>query len=108
MIHSTTKPKNIAHKRDAGAIQEQVDLQVLARLFLGDGLLGGAGRCYINPFDPDDDSGTFLVFKDYFRDVRTGDRGSSIKFIQRIKHCSYEHAIAYLEGWLDALEAVQL
>ena len=33
----------------------------------------------------------------------TGHRGGAIKFIQKVRGCSYSDAIAYLEGWLDLI-----
>lgn len=104
MRNYSTKNKANAHRSDSGEIQAKVDLQRLAREFLGEGMPGGTGTAYLNPFNPDDGEGTFLVFKTHYWDVRTGDRGSALKFIMRMRRCSYANALAFLEGWILASE----
>lgn len=95
--HNKTGHEN---QRSAGDIQAQVSLRLLAKLHLGQPLFSTSlADTHINPFDPD--SNGLHVFDDYYRAPDTGDRGSSIKFIQRLRRCSYDQALAYLEGWLD-------
>lgn len=83
-----------------GDIQARVNLQQLAAFHLGNGLLGGSAMVFIiTEFDPDNPE--HHVFEGYYRNPATGDRGGAIKFIQKLKRCSYERAIGYLDGWFD-------
>ena len=86
--------------RSAGTIQAKIDLRRLAKIHCGQPLFSSStADTHINPFNPD--SPDLHVFSSHYRDPVTGDRGGAIKFIQRIRRCSYERAIAYLEGWHD-------
>lgn len=89
----------------ADEIQKHIDLQALARVFLGQGMPGGDCVTYFSPFDPDDHLGSFQVFKGHYRDTRNGKRGGAIRFVSKIRNCSYDQAIAFCEGWLAASEA---
>lgn len=85
----------------AGDIQAQIDLRLLARLHLGPPLFSSAtADTHINPFNPD--SSDLHVFSSHYRDPVTGDRGSAIKFLQKLLNMSYERAVGYCWGWLDA------
>ncbi|MEL6273334.1 MAG: hypothetical protein AAFR22_26250 [Chloroflexota bacterium] len=88
----------------AGDIQARINLQKLARHFYGEGVPAIYSVNYINPFDPDDDYGSLQVFEHHYRDVRTGNRGSAIKFVMKARRCSYTAAVAFCEGWLAATE----
>lgn len=87
-------------QRPGGDVQSRIDLQELVKDHLGEGLPGGSCISYQSPFDPDDFGYSWQVFKTYFRDVRNGDRGGAIKFVQRWHRCSKEMAIGILIGWL--------
>lgn len=103
LIIKSGVPQPVANPREkltSGEIQARVDLQALARVYLGNGMPGGDCISYYSPFDPDDMNGSFQVFPGYYRDVRNGDRGGAIKFIQKVRRCSCDQAVAYLEGWL--------
>lgn len=83
-------------------IQRRVDLQQLARFYLGPGIPAGQALVFWIPqFDPDHPD--YHVYRDYFRNPTTGDRGSAIKLVMRLRRCPYDQAIAFLEGWLMAL-----
>jgi hypothetical protein len=102
--YTTDRYQNDAQPLTAGEIQARINLQQVARYFLGDGLPGGDVQVYLIPqFNPD--HAEYHIFRNYFRNPVTGDRGSSIKFIQRVRRCNYGQAVAYLAGWLDGMEA---
>lgn len=87
--------------RSAGTIQAKIDLRRLVKVHCGQPLFSSStADTHINPFNPD--SPDLHVFSSYYRDPVTGDRGGAIKFIQRARRCSYDQAIAYLEGWHDS------
>lgn len=96
--------KKSENNATASAVQALVNLQELARFHLGAGMFGGEARVYILPeFDPDHSE--YHFHPHYFRNPVTGDRGSAITFICRIRRCGPDQALAYLAGWLDARAA---
>lgn len=108
MDNYITKKEKQAHNPEAGGIQERVDLQHLARALLGNtGTPGGDATVYLIPaFNPDNPE--YHIFKNYFRNPVTGDRGGAIKFVQKMRRLSYDQAIAFLVGWIVGREALGL
>ena len=103
MTDYSTGPRTNAQLPSAGDIQARVNLQQLARVFLGDGLPGGSVMVYLLPqFNPDHPE--YHIARNYYRNPATNDRGGAIRFVQRVRRCNYGQALAYLSGWLDGLE----
>lgn len=99
--HHSRKPA-----RTAGDIQAKIDLRAIVRLHVGQPMYSSqTADTHVFPFDPD--GSEIHVFYSYYRNPDTGDRGGAIKFIQRARRCSYDQAIAYLEGWHDSQAAVK-
>ena len=98
--HAHNKPtkKSI---RNASDIQANINLRVLAIYHLGQPLFSTpSADTHINLFDPDGDC-LHISNSHYHDPSNTRNRGGPIKFIQRVRRCSYEQAVSYLEGWLD-------
>lgn len=97
MNQYTTKSKI---KPNAGHIQAQVNLKMIAQHILKESMPGGICLVFFIPdFDPDNSE--YQIFDRYYWNPVTGDRGGAIKFIQKVKNCSYQQAVGYIDGWLD-------
>jgi hypothetical protein len=95
--HNETKKST----RNAGDIQALVNLRVLAIYHLGQPLFSTpSADTHINPFDPDGDC-LHISNSHYHDPTNRHCRGGPIKFVQKVRQCSYEQAISYLEGWQD-------
>jgi hypothetical protein len=96
--------QTISHKRNADDFQQAVDLQALARCLLGTPLSeAGMAQTYLIPaFDPDQPE--YHVTQFFYRNPATGDRGDCVKFVRRIRNCSFPAALSFLDGWLAAIE----
>lgn len=76
---------------------------ILQSVFSG----GGDATVYLIPaFNPDNPE--YHIFKNYFRNPVTGDRGGAIKFVQKTRRLSYDQAIEFLVGWIVGREALGL
>lgn len=79
--------------RQSTSKQQQIDLRSVAAMLLGDGIPGGAVVSYPS-FDPDSEE--IHIYRDHYRDPRTGESGDTVRFVRRVLNCRRADALALL------------